>query len=358
MIDKGDAPRYPDRCTGIVSPRCLQEAGVGAEVVLREVRGGLIHAPGGRCLHIEAGDTRGVVIDRHLFQQRLLEMAEGEGVEYLPRACAVGMGEEGLLIERQGNLYRAKGGVVIGADGPRSSLAAWSGLPPPGEILIGLQAICRSGKVEGETVEVYIDQDLAPGFFAWVVPAEEGVVRVGLATPEVQRVASRLKGFLDMLKLRPLKVHGGLIPIGPRERTIANGVMVVGDAAAQAKPTSGGGLFTGIVAAKIAGRVAGSLSAPDRGGLWAYEQGWRKRLERELSFGMAVRRLFKGLSNRQIARIFDILDNEVLLEVVALHGDIDYPSRIVKALLREPKQWWRIFRGFGAVKRFFEGPGG
>ncbi|MCJ7547819.1 MAG: FAD-dependent oxidoreductase, partial [Deltaproteobacteria bacterium] len=54
LVEKGGVPTYPDRCTGIVSLRCLKEADLDESVILREIRGGIIHAPSGRSLRIEA----------------------------------------------------------------------------------------------------------------------------------------------------------------------------------------------------------------------------------------------------------------------------------------------------------------
>ena len=74
-------------------------------------------------------------------------------------------------------------------------------------------------------------------------------------------------------------VVGG-IPIGPQERTVTDGVLLVGDAAGQAKPTSAGGIYTGAFAAKIAGKVAaeaaleGNTSAKR---LSEYDQALEKR---------------------------------------------------------------------------------
>jgi flavin-dependent dehydrogenase len=209
---------------------------------------------------------------------------------------------------------------------------------------------------EPDFIEVFFDQELAPGFFAWVVPAEEGIARIGLATSQMKGASDFLRRFLEKLKLKPLKINGGLIPLGPRPQTVVGKVMVVGDAAAQAKPTSGGGLYTGICAAKIAGEVAAAsaLSDQDGKGLAAYEKRWRERLDRELSLGITLRRLFRNLHNREINFIFDVLDNKALLDIVAAYGDIDYPSLIIKALLQRPKEWWRVFRGIGAKLTPFE----
>jgi len=356
LVEKGGTPTYPDRCTGIVSPRLLEEADLDQRVIVRTIRGGIIHAPNSRCLRIEAADTRAVVIDRRLFNLRLLEMAQAVGVEFVPESRVTGLDNGSIIIERNGATYQAEAKVVIGADGPRSRVAAWAKLPPPGELLLGLQAIGRYEPAEPDFIEVFFDQELAPGFFAWVVPAEEGIARIGLATSQMKGASDFLRRFLEKLKLKPLKINAGLIPLGVRSQTVAGKVMVVGDAAAQAKPTSGGGLYTGICCAKIAGAVAAenSLASSKGDGLGTYEKEWRERLERELSLGMALRRLFKNLHNREINFIFEVLDNKTLLDIVATYGDIDYPSLIIKALLQHPKEWWRVFKGLGAKLPPFE----
>jgi geranylgeranyl reductase family protein len=350
LVEKGGVPTYPDRCTGIVSPRLLEEADLDQRVIVRRIRGGIIHAPNGRSLRIEAAETKAVVIDRRLFNLRLLEMAQEAGVEFIPESRVIGLEDGSITIKRDGETYQAEARVIIGADGPKSRVAAWAKLPPPGEFLLGLQAMARYEPEEPDFIEVFFDQELAPGFFAWVVPAEQGIARVGLATHRMKGASAFLKRFLDRLKLKPLKINAGLIPIGPRQQTVADGVMVVGDAAAQAKPTSGGGLYTGICAAKIAGEVAAeyALSHQDGKSLAAYEKRWRERLDRELSLGITLRRLFRNLHNREINFIFDVLDNKAILDIVATYGDIDYPSLIIKALLQRPKEWWRVFRGLNA----------
>jgi flavin-dependent dehydrogenase len=288
-----------------------------------------------------------VVIDRRLFNNKLLEQAQEAGVQFIPQSRVVGLEHKAAIIQMNSDIHQATARVIIGADGPRSQVAVWTNLPPPAQILVGLQAVVRYEPADSELIEVFIDQELAPGFFAWLVPAEKGIARVGLATHQMKGAASFLKRFLEKLKLKPLKINAGLIPIGARSQTVAKNVMVVGDAAAQAKPTSGGGLYTGICAARIAGQVAAehALAPQDSTGLITYEDRWREKLDRELSLGMTLRRLFGNLHNREINFIFDCLDKPALLDVVATYGDIDYPSLILKALLQHPKEWRRVFKG-------------
>ena len=347
LVERGETPTYPNRCTGIISPRCLKESELGHEVVLREIKGGRIHAPNGRLLQIEAKDTRAVVIDRCLFNFKLLEMAKEAGTEFITKSRVTGLDNQWVMVERGGCLYRAQTKVIIGADGAKSQVANWAKLPPPGQFLLGLQATSRYEPERPDFIEVFFDQNLAPGFFAWVVPAEEGIARVGLATNRMKHASALLKRLLQKLNLKPMKVNAGLIPIGPRTRTTTDRVMVVGDAAAQAKPTSGGGLFTGIVAAKIAGQVAADcvLTHYSNVALTTYETRWREKLGRELSIGMSLRRLFGHLRNNEFNFIFTILDNKTIRDVISTHGDIDYPSLIIKALFQQPKQWRKIWKG-------------
>ncbi|RLA78627.1 MAG: NAD(P)/FAD-dependent oxidoreductase, partial [Deltaproteobacteria bacterium] len=47
LLERRKSPIYPERCAGIISPRCLREANVDGGVVVRRIRGGYIHAPDG-----------------------------------------------------------------------------------------------------------------------------------------------------------------------------------------------------------------------------------------------------------------------------------------------------------------------
>ena len=342
LIEKGAQPTYPDRCTGIISPRCLEEAQLDASVILREIKGGTIYAPNGRSLQIEAKDTRALVVNRHLFNMKLIEAAQGAGVECLYCSRALDIDGQMVIVERNGTTYQAQAKAIVGADGAKSRVAEAAELPPPDQLLLGLQATARYEPPREDMVNIFVDQHLAPGFFAWIVPAEDGIARVGLATHQMKEAYSLLKMLLDRLNLQPLTINTGLIPLGPRSRTVAKNVLLVGDAAAQAKPTSGGGLYTGIVAAKIAGRVAAQC-AEDTGALVEYETAWREKLSRELTLGMSLRRLFQRLNNVELNLIFAILDNKMFMNVVTAHGDIDYPSHIIRALLQQPKTWRKIW---------------
>jgi len=343
LLEKRKSPIYPERCAGIISPRCLREANVDGGVVVRRIRGGYIHAPDGRSLRIEASEPRAVVIDRHLFNERLLRAAREAGAEYMPLTRACFLEDRTLFLEREGRPLKVRAGIIVGADGSGSEVARWVGFPPPSRYLLGIQAIVPYDPERGDFVEIFLDQDIAPGFFAWVVPAEEGVARVGLATHEAKGIRYRLKKLLEKLNLQPIKVRSGFIPIGARARTVKGRVALVGDAAAQAKPTTGGGLYPGIVAAKILGEVLCGDHP-----LSLYERRWRSRLSHELRLGMMIRRIAERLGDREISYILAFLGRKKFLRMIGRLGDIDHPSVLLKALSRD---WWEMWKSLKLRRR-------
>ena len=126
--------------------------------------------------------------------------------------------------------------------------------------------------------------------------------------------------------------HGG-IPLKPLPRTYGERLVVVGDTAGLVKPTTGGGIYYGLLSADMAADTlrraleANNLSARSLAG---YEREWKKRLGWELRVGYWGRKLYERLSDRQVDRAFDIIKSdgidESLLETEGLsfdwHGEV------------------------------------
>lgn len=345
LVEEHPQVGQPVRCTGLLSRRGFAEAGVSPGVVLREVRGALVHAPGGHCLEIEASEAKAYVLDRTLFDRELAARAERAGVELWTASKAVGLRDGELEIAKGDRRVRVRARLVIGADGPRSQVAEWSGLGGPEELIYSLQAELPHSAEREESVELFLGQEAAPGFFAWAVPSSPGTMRVGLGTVRKEELRGCFARLMGRFTGDPIAVNGGLIPIGPPPRTVADHVLLVGDAAAQVKPTSGGGLYTGIACAKIAGEVAAEAIRKDNASakvLEEYERRWRGLLGRELRFGMLFHKLFVGLDDDNLNRIVAALDDPEVLEMVSEYGDIDYPSLLLRELAKRPRLWRRL----------------
>ena len=137
-----------------------------------------------------------------------------------------------------------------------------------------------------------------------------------------------------------------MIPIGPARRTVADGFLIVGDAAGQAKPTSGGGIYTGMLCGKIAGEVAARCALMGRTrarSLKEYEKLWRAKLARELSLGMRAHHILTQLDDAAIAAGLKLLALPQLRKLIERFGDIDYPSKIARELVKRPRLWSAVW---------------
>ncbi len=344
----------PIQCTGLLSLRGFRLALVPDSLIVREIRGVLVHSPDGSVYELGGDRIRAYVIDRDRFDQSLVERAARAGVTVQTgtRAIALGPYEKGerTLITRTpaGTQQSLRASVIIGADGAHSVLAQQAGLPRPKKVLLGFQAVLEHQTERSDFVEVFFGKRWAANFFAWSVPAAEGTARVGVATDQIyhaQLCFERLRReHHNSGKI--LAYQSGMIPIGPAQRTVADGVLIVGDAAGQAKPTSGGGIYTGMLCGRIAGEVAArcALIGKTRARfLREYETRWRGQLGRELSLGLRAYHVLSRLSDDEIAHALKLLALPALRRLIERFGDIDYPSKIARELLRRPRLWSAIW---------------
>ncbi|AKB24978.1 Geranylgeranyl diphosphate reductase [Methanosarcina sp. MTP4] len=400
LVEEHASIGSPVGCTGLLSTRAVAECELrpSDEFVFNSIRGAFVHAPDGQSLPIDGKQTKAYVVSRKNFDRTLATLAVEEGVELSLRTTAVGLENAGLEhsgLEKAGlraeNEYKKENGrkegrkkdhpvklkvlrngkpevinagVVIGADGVKSRIARYAGLGMPKRVLPGIQVEAPYASEDSAFVELFPGSH-APGFFAWTVPLNEKVSRIGLAVePKMlgqgETPVSRLQKFLSSNPHVKARYGGGMldfvvggIPIGPPEKTSTDGVLVVGDAAGQAKPTSGGGVYPGALAAKIAGRVAAEAALEGNTGsgrLSEYDRLWRKTPGKELEIGMKVHDHIGKLEDRQLNELIASLNTPSILETITEYGDMDHPSVVLKKLMLSGNSL-RLMKAFGTFLR-------
>lgn len=343
LVEKRDGSGEPARCAGLVSPRVLPAAGASDRSVIRKIRGGLIHSPSGSALGLRSSEVKGLVIDRPALDRELMNSACDAGVEVRLRTQAISARSGHMLIATSRGRQDISASVIIGADGPTSAVASWFSLSPPQEALIASQATVLKQARKEDEVDIFFGRSLAPTFFAWVIPAQEGTLRVGLGAPIGTDTNCLLSRFLEKegVEHEIERVHG-LIPISLARETVADGVLLVGDAAGQVKPSSGGGLYTGLLCAKIAGQVAAKAALAGRttkSDLAIYEQRFKAEIGDEISFGQAARSLLCDIDDQGIDTIMKAIDRKEIKDLISSYGDIDYPSQVAHAIASRRDLW-------------------
>lgn len=329
----------PVQCTGLISKAALEECETGeGKFVLNRMKGAFVYAPNCEELRVEGREVKAYVIDRKIFDRALAEQALDEGVELLLKTRFTGIGKGKISVISSGERKEIFADVVIGADGIQSSVARSARLMRCEKFLSGVQFEAPYDAEDPEFVEIFLGNDIAPGFFAWAVPFK-GLARIGLAKNNslpasyyLEKllkhpvIASRYKGSRTEL------VIGG-IPLGMPKKTVTNNVMLVGDAAGQVKPTSGGGIYMGAVCAKIAGEVAARASRREAA-LEEYEKRWRSAVGRELAIGMRIHKSLGKLSDENLNEFIAFLNKPEIREAITEYGDMDHPSILLQKLVK------------------------
>jgi len=331
-------------CTGIIGQECVNAFTIEDKAILRRVNSASLFSPSGKRLHLRREEPQACILDRTAFDIAMTERAQHAGADYNYSSRVSGVFVEKdrvqTIISSRGKERKIPAKCAIIASGFTPGLIGRLGLGAFRDFTIGVQAEVQAPD-NGE-VEVYFG-DMAPGFFGWIVPTAPSMARVGLMSREnpgvylikwLARLASR--GRIDTADVN---ISYGGIPLKPLTRTYGERLLVVGDAAGQVKPTSGGGIYYGLLSADIAAATLhqaledGDLSA---GRLAGYQRGWRKMLGRELRTGYWARKLFEHLSNRQIDRLFEIIKAGGIDEALLKAEDIsfDWHGRTIVKLLK------------------------
>jgi len=328
----------PLHCAGLVTHRGVPD--FARKSVLCEVKGARLHSPLGFTLTLEAKGSRACVVDRSLFDKYMLHKAVDAGAVPLMGASvrSVAASESGVRgeVRIEGGIESISAKVVVGADGHRSLCRRAAGLPPPRHLLSGIQADLKGVDFDPDFVDLYLGREIAPGFFAWAIPAGD-LLRVGLCTWDASRSpAEYLKRFLarpQFSKGRKVSLAAGRVPIGASRSAMNGRILLIGDAACHAKPLSGGGVFTGLKGAEFCARAVGnhlSLGTP----LEEYDELWKRGFGRELSRAFRVRRIFLNLTDKKLEKALRLFSDPKVKGLLEEQGDIDYPASISGAVLR------------------------
>jgi len=340
----------PIQCGGLVSGKVLGLTGY--KEVVNSLWGADIYSPGGKLISFSAPDARAFVIDREHFDKFMAKRAEVAGCKIFTgtKVCGVHELEDGLEVRTENGdgsgpkgAYRCR--LIVGADGVQGYVSKWLKLARPHEIVSGYEVVFEGLNIDPTKAIVVSGKTYAPGFFGWAIPHGPTKALVGLGVCEAPRPA--IEYFEEMVSRPPMKDYlkdgvrkeafAGCIPLGIVGKTFSDRAMVVGDAAAQVKPLSGGGLYTGLMAARHCGHVAAkalALGDCSRRILKQYQDHWDHSIGHELKNGALLRKLYINLSDEQIDQLVEIINSKDLLPLIVTYGDIDSPSILATVMIK------------------------
>jgi digeranylgeranylglycerophospholipid reductase len=345
VLEQKEAPGLDVCCTGVISAECFRSFGISPKVILRKADSARFFSPSGRCLRLQSEKVQAYVVDRASFDQAIAGKAQAQGAHFFfsLQVTDIAAGNGGAQVEAlcRGSREKFASRAIILANGFRPKLPHKLGLGEIKHFLTGAQAQVETRDID--EVEVYFGQGTAPGLFAWLVPASPNRALAGLLS------TSQAKLHLQRFLLGPFcqgRVLNGkaqiaqrAVPLGSLPRTYGDRILVIGDAAGQVKPTSGGGIYFGHLGARIAADVLHrALSTDDLGSaqLSCYQKEWKAKMGREISLGYWARRLYAKLNDRDIERIFGMLDSGGMAQALldSPNFSFDWHSKSILAGLK------------------------
>jgi digeranylgeranylglycerophospholipid reductase len=250
-----------------------------------------------------------LIIERRALIQGLAEEAQraGVGLELGRRFHSLQSNGRGLVFEvercNDGSREEVHADTIIGGDGAASRVARAAGWSPLETVPL-VQAIVPLPKdMAPDTARVWFVPQDTP-YFYWLIPESPTRGALGLIGETGPETRKHLESFLEKRGLEPIEFQGARIPVYtgwvPVRRQVGHGsVYLVGDAAAQVKVTTVGGIVTGFRGA------LGVAEAILNGG----SSRALRRLRRELDLHLLLRRSLHDFQQDDYSELVDLLND-------------------------------------------------
>ncbi len=361
FIEEHPVAGTPVYCAEGLSVGGIEAGGLKAvpPYVMQQTLKARVIAPNGITVDLTSDDWTGYTLDRQVFDKALADNAEKAGARLMTNTRATGVIMDGSRVVgvkaiREGEEIEFIAKVVIGADGHWSIIRRSAGL----DRYFKDYVTCAQYQLGGLDMDVgisefWIGEKYAPGGYAWVFLKSREVANVGLGVrrkhtkPPIEYLKEFIAQDPRFRNAKILKKNGGICPVcGTLDKIVADGLMLVGDAAGQLIPMTGAGIHCAIEAGKIAGRTAaeavkeGNVSAKR---LSAYrvefDKQWGKRIK---DSGKVVKMLDK-FSDDDLNTLSEVLTND---DVLSLANGTNVSATLVGLVKRSPVKIIRLIRAY------------
>jgi digeranylgeranylglycerophospholipid reductase len=326
LLEKDREVGIPVRCAeGVGHAGLASVVDVNPRWIAQKITGAMLISPSRKEILVNSNEI-GYVLNRKIFDYDLAQMAAHEGAKVLTKAYVYDLlfsdgYVSGVKMKYLGKDYSIKAKLVIGADGVESRVGRWAGL----KTRTGMRDMETCAQVTAANINIrqdvchfYFSRQIAPGGYLWIFPKGDCVANIGLGISGefsgAKPVIDLLHEFIDAHFPQAAiltTVVGGVPCSAELPRLVANGLLLVGDAAHQTVPLSGGGIVTGMIAAKIAGQIAAEAVADNDTSakrLSAYEKRWNKAEGKKQKLFYKLKNFVYSLTDKDLDRIADLLD--------------------------------------------------
>ncbi len=318
----------PEHCGGLVSIAGLAELGIipFKKTFDHMIESAKITSPNGTSFTINSKKQKVVEISRRELDKQIAFQAQKNGAEIRVRTSFQEITDNGIRTSDEEINCK----IFVDARGMSSLIHK-----DRTGILSSAQYEIYADWIKKGKVEVIFDQEKYPGFFAWIIPSGEGKGKIGVAGRGI-KVSETLEGILkEKGKFSTIrKIFAPIWIKGPIKNFVEGKTVIIGDAAGQAKPTTGGGIFTSGMGGVYAGQaISEFLKNGNSSELDQYQKKWMARFGKEFKKQLLARKILERIDNNTINKLFEIITPEILKEI-SEKDDFDFHTRSIIKLLR------------------------
>ena len=317
----------PEHCGGLVSISGLIEIGVipFKKTFEHKIEHAKIISPNGNSFTINSKKQKVIEISRRELDKQIAFQAQKNGTVIKVRTSFQEKTKTGIRTNEE----NIDCGIFVDARGVSSLIHR-----DRTGILSSAQYEIYAKWIKNGKVEVIFDQEKYPGFFAWIIPSDEGKGKVGVAgrginVSETIDVFLKEKGEFSTIR----KIFAPIWIKGPIKKFVEDETVFVGDAAGQAKPTTAGGIFTSGMGGVYAGQaISKFLKTNNRDDLEQYQKRWISKFGKEFEKQSLARKVLERIDNNTINELFDSITPEIIKEVSEKENFDFHTGSIVKLL--------------------------
>lgn len=317
----------PEHCGGLVSTAGLEELGI---VPFRKtfdhlIESAEIHAPNGNSFSVNSKKQRVAEISRRELDKQIAHQAQKNGAIIKVRTSFQELTDKGVRTS-EGEIECQ---IFVDARGVSSLIHK-----DRTGILSSAQYEIYADWIKKGEVQVFFDQEKYPGFFAWVIPSDQGKGKIGVAGKGIN-VVEAIEKFLETMgnysTIR--KIYAPIWIKGPIDKFIDGKTVIVGDAAGQAKPTTAGGIYSSGMGGLYAGQaISKFLESKDMSDLEEYQKRWTEKFGKEFEKQLFARKILERLDNNTINKLFESVTPEITKEI-SEKDDFDFHTGSIIKLL-------------------------
>ena len=272
MLEKDRDIGYPVRCGEAAGESGLRQfVEIEDSWIAEKITSVKLVSPNLTSVDIDFAAETGYILNRRIFDYDLSRYAANAGAEVYTKAYVKNVlannGEvNGVVLDYLGEEKQIQAKIVIGADGLTSRVGRWAGLKTlvrMKDMESAVQYSVANVDIEPNKMIMYVGRNHAPGGYIWVFPKGKKFANIGIGISGKYSKHKSAQKYLDEFMEREYPdaailttMCGGVPCAKPMEKPVADGIMLVGDAAHQINPMTGGGIVAGMKGGWIAGQVA------------------------------------------------------------------------------------------------------